>query len=101
MKWRIVYAERAQRDIGAIYDRIARHDTAAAQRVEDLIRANCERLQDFPMASASTDEPNVRRMPLVRHPYTIFYRVDRIEQIVEIARVVHGARVRNLGIVPD
>jgi hypothetical protein len=41
-----------------------------------MIRATCEGLVDFPYASAATDEPNVRRVPLVRFPYTIFCRID-------------------------
>jgi plasmid stabilization system protein ParE len=98
---KVVYAERARRDIADIYDSIARHNPAAAQRVEDMIRATCEGLADFPYAPAATDEPDVRRVPLVRFPYTIFYRMDTARQVVEIARVLHGARVRDLGKMPN
>jgi plasmid stabilization system protein ParE len=97
---KVVYAERARRDIADIYDKIARDNPRAAQRVEDSIRAACEGLADFPFAAPRTDEPNVRRVPLVRYPYTIFYRVDSARGIVEIARVIHGARVKHLGRVP-
>ena len=45
--------------------------------------------------------PKVRRLPLLRYPYTIFYRVDPDRNIVEIARVVHGARIRDLGSMPE
>jgi plasmid stabilization system protein ParE len=41
---RVVYAERARRDIADIYDYIALHNPAAAQRVEDMIRMACEGL---------------------------------------------------------
>jgi plasmid stabilization system protein ParE len=58
-------------------------------------------LVDFPFASAPTDEPNVRRVPVVRYPYTIFFRIDPDRGLVEIARVIHSARVRNLGQMPD
>lgn len=97
---KVVYAERARNDIADIYDSIARHNPVAAQRVEDKIHATCEGLADFPYASAATDEPNVRRIPLVRFPYTVFYRIDTAHDVVEIARVVHGARVRDLGKMP-
>ena len=97
---RVVYAERARRDIGDIYDTIAPHNPKAAGRVEHMIRAACEGLADFPFAPAATDEPNVRRLPLVRYPYTIFYRVDPIRDLVEIVRVVHSARVTDLGRPP-
>jgi plasmid stabilization system protein ParE len=98
---KVVYAERARRDIAGIYDSIARHNPSAARRVEDRIRAVCEGLADFPYASVETDEPNVRRAPLVRYPYTVFCRIDATRDLVEIARVVHGARVKDLGRMPD
>ena len=98
---KVVYAERARLDINDIYESIAAHNPAAAQRVEDRIRTTCEGLADFPSGAAATDEPNVRRVPLVRFPYTIFYRIDPVRDVVEIARVVHGARVRDLGKIPD
>jgi plasmid stabilization system protein ParE len=97
---KVVYSERARQDIADIYDSIAPHNPDAAQRVEDKIRTTCEGLADFPYASAATDEPNVRRVPLVRFPYTVFYRVDDARGIVEIARVIHDARVRDLGRTP-
>ncbi len=82
----VVYAERARRDIGEIYDAIAIRNSTAAQRVEDMIRSNCEGLADFPFASAATDELNVRRLPLVRYPYTIFLpprgRLAHVPQLV-------------------
>lgn len=98
---KVVFAERARQDISDIYDSIATNDRAAAQRVEHAIRADCERLGQFPYASAVTDEPNVRRLPLSRYPYTIFCRIDAERGIVEIARVIHGARVRDLGQMPE
>ena len=98
---KVVYAVRAQHDIVGIYDAIAPHNRAAAQRVENLIRTKCDALADFPFASEATDEPNVRRLPLVRYPYTIFYRVDAAHDLVEIARVIHSARIKNLRRLPD
>lgn len=98
---RVVFAERARRDISDIYDSIAIHSSAAAQRVENEIRFACGRLGDFPYASPATDEPDVRRAPLVRYPYTIFYRVDAGRARVEIARVLHGARVKDLRQMPQ
>jgi plasmid stabilization system protein ParE len=46
---KVVYAERARRDIEDIYESIAPHNPTAAQRVEDLIRTTCEGLADFPL----------------------------------------------------
>ena len=97
----VVYAERARRDIGDIYDAIAQHSPAAAQRVEDFIRSSCEGLVDFPYATAATDELNVRRLPLVRYPYTVFFRIDDSRDLIEIARVIHSARIKSLGSLPE
>lgn len=93
---KVVFAERARRDIESIHDSIALHDRAAAQRVEDAIRELCEQLGRFPYASAATDEPNVRRVPLVHYDFTIFFRIDTSRHQVQIARVVRSARVRSL-----
>lgn len=98
---KVVYAERARQDMAAIYDYIALRNGRAAQAVEDAIRTTCEALADFPFAAPATDEPNVRRAPLVRYPYTIFYRVNVEREHVEIARVIHSARVKNLGKSPN
>lgn len=97
---KVVYAERARRDIEQVYDSIAQHDRAAAQRVEDAIRKLCDQLGRFPYASAATDEPNVHRVPLVHYDFTIFFRIDPAREVVQIARVVRSARVRDLRRLP-
>ncbi len=97
----VVYSERARADIAAIFDHIATDNHRAAMRVENSIRTACEGLARYPRAGVPTDEPNIRRRPLVRYPYTIFYRINEAQQRVEIARVVHAARVRSLGQLPS
>ena len=98
---KVVFAERARQDIEAIYDYIASSNPAAAQAVEDAIRTTCEALGEFPYAALATDEPGVRRAPLVIYPYTIFYRVDDQRQRIEVARVIHGARITDLRRLPE
>ncbi len=50
-----------------------------------------ERIARFPHGFQEVAErPGVRRVPLVRYPYLIFYKVIAGEVIV--LRVVHGAR---------
>lgn len=58
---RLVFAERARQDIQDIYETIA--------------ASNCLRIADFLFASAPTDEPHIRRLPIVRFPYRNFFRV--------------------------
>jgi toxin ParE1/3/4 len=98
---KVVYAESARRDISQIFEAIATHSPSAAQRVENVIRSQCERLTGFPYAAAKTDEPYLFRLPIVRVPYTIFYRVNLAMDRIEIARVLHGARITNLQSLPD
>jgi plasmid stabilization system protein ParE len=98
---KVVYAHRARDDIANIYDNIAVDNPTAAQRVEDMIRATCEGLADFPYRFPATDEINVRRVPLVRFFYTIFYRIDAGRGLVEIARVIYSARIKDLGKIPN
>ena len=97
---KVVYAERARQDLSEIYAAIAERSETSARRVERFIRDACEALADFPFASAATDEANVRRVPLVRYPYTVFFRIDGAQQQVQIARVLHGARIKDLGSLP-
>lgn len=91
----------AQQDIQQIYDRISAEDRLAAQRVEDLIRQKCERLAVFPRIGSRTDMDDVRRLPLVRWPYTIFYQIVVVDGAIDILRVVAGARVRDIDKLPD
>ncbi len=98
---RVVYAERARRDISEIFDSIAKHSSVSARRVEAAIRIQCERLAEFPYAAAATDEPRVFRVPMIRYPYTVFYRVNLALDRIEVARVLRSARIRDLQQMPD
>jgi toxin ParE1/3/4 len=98
---KLVFAKAALRDIAQIYQSISARNPAAALRVEKLIKATCERLTEFPFIAAATDLPDIYRLPLVRYPYAVFYRVDLVRDCVEIIRVVHGARIKDLNTPPD
>lgn len=88
-------------DIDTAYRGLAEKNPAAAQRLEDLIRATAESLAQFARVGAPTDIESVRRLPLVHYPYTIFYRVSDVAGRVEILRVVHSASVKDLRRLPD
>lgn len=98
---KVVFADRARQDIADIYDTVSAHNKAAAHRVEAMIRDHCERLADFPYAAVAVDEPDMFRLPLVRYPYTIYYRVTPGSDLVEVARVIHASRVKNLNRLPQ
>jgi plasmid stabilization system protein ParE len=56
-----------------------------------------------PRAGTRTDEPYVYRWALGKYRYTLFYRLlgARGGDGIEIARVVHGARVKHLRRLPE
>ena len=90
----------ALRDIGSIYDWLSVRSADAADRVEASIFKTIELLERHPGSGEETDRRNVHRWPMTQYPYTIFYRVRRINNFIEILRVIHGRRVRNLRRVP-
>lgn len=98
---KVILSERAISDITHIHAQIAAANPAAAQRVEDMIRSTCEGIASFPYASAATDMPSIRRVPLVRFPYTIFFRINEAAGLVEIARVIHASRIKSLTQLPE
>lgn len=90
----------ALRDIGSIYDWLSMRSADAANRVEATIFETIDFWGEHPGSGESTNERHVHRWPMTQYPYTIFYRVRRINNFIEILRVVHGKRVRNLKRVP-
>jgi hypothetical protein len=48
----------------------------------------------------ATDIADVRRLPIRRYPFTIFYRVITDEGRIGILRIVHNAAAKDLGQVP-
>jgi toxin ParE1/3/4 len=98
---KLVYAPRALRDIDEILAYIQSRSRQGAHSVSVAIEHTIGGCVLNPYIGAKTDEPNLYRYPLARYRYTIFYRVDVERDVLEIVRVVHGARVGDLGKVPD
>lgn len=98
---KLVYAPRARQDISDIYDSIAADNPASAFRLERLIGTSREGLVDLPFSAPATDAPNRRRRPPGRYSYSIFYRLNQERDLVEIVRVIHGARVMDVGQLPS
>jgi plasmid stabilization system protein ParE len=97
----LVFTGLARDDIADIYVYNSRRSTAAADRIEASFRTACPVIAEFPLAAPATSLPGVRRAPMFRYPYTIYYRYKSEAQLVEILRVVYSARVRDLDVVPD
>ena len=96
---KVVYAPRALRDIDEILAYIQRRSPRGAQSVSLAIEYTIHMCALNPRAGAKTDEPDVYRRPLGKYRYTIFYRLLAGNGI-EIARVTHGARVKDLSKLP-
>lgn len=95
------FTPEARDDIERIYRSIFAQNPIAAQQVEDRIRSASDGLAEFPGVGAQTDIPDVRRLPLVRYPYAIYYRTVALEDAVDILRVVHASLIKNLRQLPD
>lgn len=89
MNYRI--SRRADADLDAIWDFIARDNPKAADRVEADFRTAMRRLAEFP--ALGHRRPEAKYPPyrfLLVHSYLIAYRVQG--KTVIIVRVIHSAR---------
>ena len=86
----IVYAPRALADLQAIEGYISPHNPVAAKRVLAVIKSAIDALEQFPRLGLPIDNENRYRLPIVRFPYIVFYRLTDAEII--ILHVRHGAR---------
>ena len=98
---KIAYAPRALRDIEELLDYTHKRSPRSAHNVSLAIEHAILMCALHPNAAARTDEPDVRRRPLGKYRYTIFYRVLARDEGIEVVRVVRSARVRSLGKVPE
>ena len=94
------YWPRAHKDIDAIYEWIARDNARAAQRMEDAIRLTVQLISSQPKMGVSTGHANVRRHPMSKLHYAIFYRIDWPANTLDVLRVVHGKQIRDLKRIP-
>ncbi len=98
---KVVYAPRALRDIDEILTYIHNRSPRGATNVSLAIEYTIHMCALNPRAGAMTDEPDVFRRPLGKYRYTIFYRLLSDNDGIAIVRVIHGARVKDLGQTPD
>jgi plasmid stabilization system protein ParE len=98
---KIIYAPRALRDIDEILAYIKKRSPRGAHRVSLAIETASRRCALNLRATGKTDEPDVYRSPLGKYRYTVFYRALPDRAGIEVARVVHIARVKNLERMPD
>ena len=95
---KVDYAPRALRDIDEILSFIQARSQRGAHNVSLAIEHTIRMCALNPRTGSMTDVSNVYRRPLSRYRYTIFYRA--LADGIEVTRVIHGARVRNLNEMP-
>lgn len=88
---KVRWSKLALAEFDAILSDLAAKNPTVAGRFELRVRQIAQRIERFPEGFQEVAErPGVRRVPLVRYPYLIFYTLSGGEVIV--LRIVHGAR---------
>ena len=87
----VVFSKLALGQLDEILSHIAQRSPQGAKRVEARFRQVVEFIAQHPQAAQEmTGRPGVRRAPLIRYPYLIYYTIDADE--VTILRIRHAAR---------
>ena len=97
----VKFSPRALADLEAIRAYLLPRSPQGAERVRIAIAETIDRCVLDPVLGSKTDEPGVLRRPLRKYRYTVFYRSGPSSDGIEIIRIVHSARVKQLGRVPD
>ena len=98
---KVVYAPRALRDIDGILTYIQKRSATGANSVSLAIEYTIHASALNPHTGSRTNVPNLYRRPLGKYRYTVFYRTLPAGDGIEVVRVVHGARVKDLDVLPE
>jgi toxin ParE1/3/4 len=71
----VAFAPRALRDLEIIDAYLAERSPAAAVNVLGAIKSSIDTLSFFPHIGRLVDAAGHRRVPVLRYPYVIFYRI--------------------------
>jgi len=71
----VVYAPRALRDLEGIAAYLVGRNPAAVVNVLGAIKSSIDTLSFFPQIGRLVDNAGHRRVPVMRYPYLIFYRI--------------------------
>jgi toxin ParE1/3/4 len=99
MAYRVEFADRAVRDLEALYvEKNAAEDLAASRWYSGLEKAVCA-LEAFPLRCPAAPEARRMRRKLWHllygkkpHIYRVIYEVDERQKIVWVLHIRHGAR---------
>ena len=97
---RLVVSPEALGDIDDMYRHVSVQSAPVADTIKAAIRETTEKCSPSPHLYVATGRKSVRRDPIKRYGFTIFYRVDEKRDVVDILRVLRAVRVTNLRTVP-
>jgi toxin ParE1/3/4 len=88
---KLVLSRLALAELDDILRYLSERSPLGATHVETRMRRAFEHIGQFPEAAERVEQrPDVRRFPLARYPYVIYYEVG--EDVVTVLRILHGAR---------
>ena len=87
----IKFSGRAEADLDAIHDYIARHNEAAAERVIQRILQAVAVLENFPLLGRDGSVDGTREFPIARLPYFVVYRIVDEAQL-RVLTIMHPSR---------
>jgi len=88
---KLVLSRLALAELDAILAYIAERSPLGAEHVEARVRRAFAHIARYPEAAEQVAQrPGVRRLPLSRYPYVIYYEIGAGE--ITILRILHGAR---------
>jgi toxin ParE1/3/4 len=78
----VVYSPRALRDLNSIAAYLIEHSPTRTPNVLGAIKSSIDTLSFFPQIGRLVDDAEHRRVPVLRYPYMIFYRIAGNELLI-------------------
>jgi plasmid stabilization system protein ParE len=87
---KVRWSQPAYDDLAAILDYLESENPVATSRLVQRLDGIVRRIAQFPKAAPEVEQrPGVRRVPLVRYPFILYYKINLGEVI--ILRIRHSA----------
>jgi plasmid stabilization system protein ParE len=88
---RLVLSRLALAELDEILAYLSQRSPLGAAHVEARMRSAFDHIARHPEAAERLwERPDVRRFPLGRYPYVIYYEIE--QETVTVLRILHGAR---------
>jgi len=78
----VVYSPRAMHDLQGISAYLVERNPVGVTNVLGAIKSSIETLSFFPQIGRVVDDAGHRRLPVLRYPYIIYYRVTDDELLI-------------------